>query len=105
MIIQLQPGTSAAHADLDLPHVVFVVDQLGKSFGGGERIALKTAGLLPRFGYRASIITFSTHPDAVGLRSSPCPIYLLPLKRTYDLVALRGVASFAGFIDLHRVQI
>lgn len=105
MIIQLHPGLATAPESKDLPHVVFVVDQLGKSLGGGERVALKTAALLPQFGYRASVVTFFAHPDSPALRSSQRPIYLLPLKRTYDFQALRGAASLGKFLDLHQVEI
>ncbi len=41
----------------DLPHILFVVDQFNKTLGGGERIVLKIAALLPRYGFRASILT------------------------------------------------
>jgi L-malate glycosyltransferase len=105
MIIQLHPGLSTAPESQDLPHVLFVVDQLGKSLGGGERVALKTAALLPQFGYRASIVTFFAHAESAALRSPKCPIYLLPLNRTYDLQAVRGAASFASFLDVNRVEI
>ena len=46
------------HQDLDMPHVLLVVDQFPKSLGGGERIVLRLAALLPRYGYRVSILTF-----------------------------------------------
>ena len=73
--------------DIELPHVLLVLDQFPKTLGGGERIVLRLAALLPRYGYRASILTFSAHPESAGLQSPPCPIYLLPLQRTYDLAA------------------
>ena len=41
-----------------LPHVLLVVDQFPRTLGGGERIVLKLAALLPQYGYRASILTF-----------------------------------------------
>jgi glycosyltransferase involved in cell wall biosynthesis len=98
------PGISNAPRD-DLPHVLVVVDQFAKVLGGGERIALKLAALLPQYGYRASIMTFSTDPDSAALKSPPCPIYLLPLKRTYDLTALRAALEFRRFLKQQRIQI
>src|ERR1039458_1100501 len=89
----------------DLPHILFVVDQFGKTLGGGERIVLKIAALLPNYGYRASILTFSAHPESAALKSPPCPIYLLPLQRTYDLTALRAALEFRGFLKRQRIQI
>src|ERR1035437_8081889 len=73
-----------------LPHVLLVVDQFPKTLGGGERIVLRLADLLPQYGYRASILTFSVHPECSVLKSPPCPIYVLPLQRTYDFTAFRA---------------
>jgi glycosyltransferase involved in cell wall biosynthesis len=88
-----------------LPHILFVVDQLAKTLGGGERIVLKLAALLPHYGYRASILTFLVHPESVALKSPPCPIYLLPLQCTYDLTALRAALEFKRFLKDQKIQI
>jgi glycosyltransferase involved in cell wall biosynthesis len=88
-----------------MPHILLVVDQLAKTLGGGERIVLKLAALLPNYGYRASILTFSAHPESAALKSPPCPIYLLPLQRTYDLRALRAAFEFRGFLKQRRIRI
>ncbi|RSL17548.1 glycosyltransferase involved in cell wall biosynthesis [Edaphobacter aggregans] len=107
MITVLPPEDSslndANHAEL--PHVLLVVDQFPKTLGGGERIVLRLAALLPKYGYRASILTFSVHPESGGLKSPPCPIYVLPLRRTYDLTALRAALDFRHFLKQHRIQI
>ena len=75
--------------DASLPHVLLVVDQFSRTLGGGERIALKLAALLPQYGYRASILTFSIDPESAYLESLPCPVYLLPLQSRlrYERVA------------------
>jgi glycosyltransferase involved in cell wall biosynthesis len=91
--------------DAALPHVLLVLDQFPKTLGGGERIVLRLASLLPRYGYRASILTFSAHPESAGLQSPPCPLYLLPLRRTYDLSALRGALDLKQFLKDQRIQI
>ena len=75
-----------------------VIDQFSQTLGGGERIALKLAALLPQYGYRASILTFSAHAESPALKSPPCPIYLLPLRRTYDLTAHRGAFDLRHFL-------
>jgi glycosyltransferase involved in cell wall biosynthesis len=100
-----EPPDLTNAAESDLPHILFVVDQFGKTLGGGERIVLKIAALLPNYGYRASILTFSAHPESAALKSPPCPIYLLPLQRTYDLTALRAALEFRAFLKEHRIQI
>jgi glycosyltransferase involved in cell wall biosynthesis len=91
--------------NIELPHVLLVLDQFPKTLGGGERIVLRLAALLPKYGYRASILTFSLHPESVVLQSSPCPIYLLPLRRTYDLSALRAAFELRQFLKQQRIQI
>jgi glycosyltransferase involved in cell wall biosynthesis len=107
MISILSPehaAPSKAH-DPSWPHVLLVLDQIPKSLGGGERIVLRLAALLPQHGYRVSILSFSAHPESSALQSPPCPIYLLPLKRTYDLTAFRAALDLRRFIQQHRIQI
>ena len=91
--------------DAALPHVLLVLDQLSKTLGGGERIVLRLASLLPQYGYRASILTFSADPESPGLQSPPCPIYRLSLQRTYDLSALRAAFALSQFLRQQRIQI
>jgi glycosyltransferase involved in cell wall biosynthesis len=105
VVLPPEPPVIRNAAEGDLPHILFVVDQFGKTLGGGERIVLKLAVLLPNYGYRASILTFSAHPESAALKSPPCPIYLLPLQRTYDLTALRAALEFRGFLKRQKVQI
>jgi glycosyltransferase involved in cell wall biosynthesis len=100
---EISSNTNAVHDDL--PHVLLVLDQFPKTLGGGERIALRIAALLPQYGYRASILTFSVHPESAALKSPPCPIYLLPLKRTYDLNAFRAALDLKRFLKQQRIQI
>jgi L-malate glycosyltransferase len=96
-------GNDAEHAAL--PHVLLIVDQLPKTLGGGERIVLKLAALLPKHGYRASILTFLAHPESAALQSPPCSIHLLPIQRTYDLTALRASLDLRRFLKEQRIQI
>jgi glycosyltransferase involved in cell wall biosynthesis len=89
----------------ELPHVLLVLDQIPKILGGGERIVLKIAELLPQYGYRASILTFAAHLDSTALEFPPCPIYLLPLQRTYDHKALLAAFDFSSFIHQQQIQL
>jgi L-malate glycosyltransferase len=88
-----------------LPHILLVLDQFPKTLGGGERIALKLAALLPKYGYRVSILTFSVQPANTILNSPPCPIYVLPLTRTYDLTALRAALDFRRLLKRENIRI
>ena len=88
-----------------LPRVLLVVDQFPKTLGGGERIVLKLASLLPDYGYDVEILTFSVHPEGNGVQAATCPVYLLPLPRTYDLDAIRAALNLRRFLRQHRIRI
>ncbi len=94
---------SKSHADL--PHVLLVVDQFPETLGGGERAALRLAANLPKYGFRASILTFFAHPNCAGFGPVPCPIYVLPLQRTFDLTAIRGAFELKRFLSTNQVRI
>jgi glycosyltransferase involved in cell wall biosynthesis len=98
-------GPSLTDTDSTLPHVLLVLDQFPKALGGGERVVLNLAALLPDYGYRASILTFSVHPESTALKSPPCPVYLLPLQRTYDFNALRAAFELRQFLKSRQIQI
>ena len=107
MIKNIFPGESVSNitSNPHLPHVLLVLDQFPESLGGGERIALKIAELLPQYGYRASILTFGIHPNSSFIRHARCPIYLLPLKRVYDFNAIRASFAFRDFIHTQDIKI
>jgi L-malate glycosyltransferase len=104
MLTRISTGEQGTvHADL--PHVLLVVDGFPKTLGGGERIVLRLAELLPRYGFRASILTFTIHPECTWLQDAPCPIWLLPLEKTYDLRAMRAAREFGRFLKREEVQV
>jgi glycosyltransferase involved in cell wall biosynthesis len=99
-------GSSPKNANhTDLPHVLLVLDQFPKTLGGGERVVLRLAALLPEYGYRASILTFAIHPESTVFKTPPCPIYVLPLQRTYSVMALRASIMLRQFLRVHHVEI
>jgi glycosyltransferase involved in cell wall biosynthesis len=107
MIRLVAPGlrSSESAANIGLPHVLLVLDQIAVTLGGGERVALRLAALLPKYGYRVSILTFSVDLESSALKASPCPIYVLPLSKTYDLRALRAAFQLRGFLEQQRIRI
>jgi glycosyltransferase involved in cell wall biosynthesis len=106
-IAVLNPATlSTANAEFDSrPHILLVVDELPKELGGGERMVLKLASLLPQYGYRVSILSFSIHPQSIALELAQCPVYQLPLNSTYNLDALRGAFDLRRFLKKQKVRI
>ena len=100
------PARHAARTDSALPHILLVVDCFPKALGGGERIALRLAGLLPQAGFRASLLTLAVHPETTFQpEEAPCPIYLLPLRNTYGADALRGALALRRFLREHQIQL
>ena len=88
-------------------HILLVVDQFPKVLGGGERIVLRTASLLQDAGFRVSILTFLIHPECTALTAvpPPCPVYLLPLTRTYDRKAFRAARQLGRFLRAEQVRL
>ena len=101
----LMPAAQATSPVVSLPHVLIVVDGLAGPMGGGERIALKLASLLPSYGYRVSILTFQAPTDPAVCANPPCPIYLLPLTNAFSLSALRASLQLRRFLREQGVQI
>ena len=82
-----------------LPHVLLAVDQLPRNLGGGERVLLRLASLLPQYGFRGSILTLAADPDSPALSGTPpCPINLLPLTRTYGPEAMVAALRLRQFL-------
>jgi len=101
-----QEGPNRIQAENSVsPHVLLVLDQFPKALGGGERAVLQIASLLPEYGFRTSILVLSLHPECSALQSPPCPVYLLPLQRTYDLTALQAAFDLKTFLRLQNIQI
>jgi glycosyltransferase involved in cell wall biosynthesis len=70
------------------PHVLFVIDAL-LAMGGTERVLQNMIRLLPKERFRCSLVTFRIDETAVSLSDFDCPVYVFPLKKTYDWNALK----------------
>lgn len=99
-----QAKAGGVHADRR-PHVLLVLDQFPATSGGAERIALRQAELLPKFGYRVSLLTFFAHPSSSCLHAPPCPTYLLPLTSTYNRSAWHAAGVLRAFLADENVRI
>ena len=85
-------------------HVLFMIDELCE-MGGAERVLLKIIRRLPPERFRVSLITFRKDESIEELKRLPCPVYVLPLRKTYDLNALRTAATIRRFIRAQQVSI
>ncbi len=105
-LVAVGPQPVVPESQRNLPLVLLVVDGFPKALGGGERIVLRLATLLPQYGYRASILTLAIHPDSeFRPDQAPCPVYLLPLRNTYGAAALRGSLALRRFLRKEDVRI
>ena len=88
------------------PHILLAVDLFPKNLGGGERVLLRLASLLPDYGFRVSILTLGIDPESSILHEpAPCPIYLLPLHRTYDAHAVSAAFELSRFLRAEDVRL
>src|SRR6266478_4086697 len=70
--------------------IMYMIDQLYNIAGGGEQALFRTIRHLPRDRFLPSVVTFSVKPRSVEiLRDLQCPLYLFPMRRTYDWNGLR----------------
>lgn len=106
MISESVTRRSADHAlpAADLRHVLFMMDRLPRTLGGGEGALLKIMRLLPEYKFRCSLLTFDLEPGSL-FESLSCPLHVFPMKRTYDLKAVRMAARLAKLIRSERVDI
>jgi len=84
--------------------VLFIIDELCE-MGGAERVLLKIVRLLPADRFRCSILTFRINRQAEALRELPCPLHVLPLKKTYDWNALKVAKQIRRIIQQEKVSI
>ena len=66
---------------------------------------LQMAADLPAYGFQVSILTFHIDPAGDVAANAPCPLYLLPLTRTYDLHAFRAALALRRFLRREHVRL
>jgi glycosyltransferase involved in cell wall biosynthesis len=84
-------------------HVLFIIDELCE-IGGAERVLFKMIELLPAEKFRCSLLTFRTNEEA-DLSQIRCPVYVMPLTRTYDWNALKVAREIRNFVRREKVSI
>lgn len=102
-------GKRAVSEDTELPskrkiRVLFVIDQLIAP-GGAERMLLKTIRGLPVDQFECHLLTFKHDPTIEILRRPPCPLHVLPLRKTYDANAFRVAFQIRRLIRERKIDI
>jgi L-malate glycosyltransferase len=86
------------------PRILYVVDQLCQ-LGGAERAILQILRRLPPERYRASVVTFQIDEKLEELSNFPCPLHVLPLRRTYDLNAAKMAVKLKRLLESENISI
>jgi L-malate glycosyltransferase len=93
-------------SDESRPHILLAVDQLSKTLGGGERMLLRIAHLLPEYGYRVSILALGVDSDSPVFNDPlPCPVYELLVGKTFAPGALRHALQLRRFLRSERIAL
>src|ERR1700756_3558463 len=88
------------------PHVLFLVDTFHQKLGGAESNLLRITRILAGNRYRCSVATFASRSDLVDIKSEfSCPVYIFPLRRTYDWNALKVAIKLRQLIRSQKVSI
>jgi glycosyltransferase involved in cell wall biosynthesis len=83
--------------------VLYLIDELC-GLGGAEKALLRIVRHLPRERFRPLVATFRSDPSFPA-DAFCAPLYVLPLRRTYDWQAVRAACSLRRLIRDARVRI
>lgn len=102
----VNPAREKEESDESWPHILLTVDQLSKTLGGGERMLLQIARLLPEYGYRVSILALGVDPDSpIFNEPLPCPVYELLVGKTFAPGAIRHALQLRRFLQEERIAL
>jgi len=87
-----------------VPHILYVIDQICQ-LGGAERVLLEMIRRLPPDHFRCSVVTFQTEPGLKALQNVSSSLRVLPLRRTYDINAIRTALLLRDLIRRENVSI
>ncbi len=87
----------------DVISILFLVDQLTE-LGGGERILLQIAELLPPRFFRVTIVAFRSQPHPLT-QTLPLDIRILPIARTWSIDGLRAARALRAIIREREVTL
>ena len=87
-VLERKPNRRTPGARKDPIRILYIVDQLTE-MGGAERLLLKMIRSLPEERFRCSLVTFKIDRSLPLFSSLPCDVRVLPLRKSYDVQALR----------------
>lgn len=84
--------------------VLYLIDDLC-GMAGAERVLINMVGRIDRGRFRCLVGTLRANPNLDIVRTLACPVFVFPLKKTYDLGALKIARELRRVIRLERVRI
>ncbi len=86
-------------------NLLFLIDGLGATLGGAERILLSLIRTLPQDRFSCVLVTFALEPSSAIAQEPPCPLYVLSMRRTYGAAAIRNAIRLREILRRHEVHI
>lgn len=84
--------------------VLYLIDELHR-MGGAENALLNILRYLPRDAFRPLVATFRYSPTTAALQNLPAPLHVFPLRRVYDLNAVKAAIALRRLIRDEGVSI
>jgi len=84
--------------------ILYIIDQLC-TVGGAERALIRLIGALPEDKFSPELLTFRWDSTIELFKRSPCPLHVLPLRRTYDWTALKAARQLRELLHNRRIDI
>jgi L-malate glycosyltransferase len=85
-------------------NLLYVIDQICQ-LGGAESTLLEVIRRLSPERFKCSVVTFRSNPNLEALKKLPCRLHVIPLRRTYDLNAVKMALRLRRLIREENVSI
>lgn len=84
--------------------ILFLIDQLCEP-GGTERVLLNIVRGLPAERFSCSIATFRLDSRIPLFQQLPCPVHVIPLRRTYGISGMKAAIELRNLINREQVSV
>src|SRR5579862_4135184 len=84
--------------------VLFLIDDLC-GMAGAERVLINMLSHMPKDRFRCLVGTLRQDPNPEIVQKLGCPVHVFPLRKTYDLDALKIASQLRRLIRTEHVQI
>ena len=99
-----QAGAKEAEATDRPIRILFLIDHLG-ALGGGETSLVRMVRQMPPERVRSFVVTFNPWVSPVLREQLNCPLYVLPLRRTFGLQAARVASQIRRLLRSEEIDV